>query len=191
MEGLNKPITEERPRSPYDEETIPSDFIHPSKAEGSSVHIIKSNDIEIPVSFVMDQEGRFRLNGMQEGTEQGAIVSGRLQKELAKINHIVLTERLRKTGISNELIRHLEDKLIERGVETIYAGFYIPETVNFFLKSGYTIISKESLTEEIKKNLLLNPEDFDSKVIDRETFDSLKDTEDGTKKILLMKEISR
>ncbi len=195
MEGPNK-ITpqeplEERLASPYDEQTIPSDFIHPTVAKGPDVHVIKSNDIEIPVSFVVNEDGRFRVDGLQEGTEEGVIISGRVAGELVKINHIEIGEQFRGLGIGTVLLADAEKNLSKVGTETIYAAFATGKTVEFFVRNGYTIIPNFFLTEEIKTKLFLNPEDFDDRVSDITIFNSLKDIEADTfRKILLKKELS-
>src|SRR3989344_2701794 len=165
-------------------------FIYPSAAEGPGIHELQAGDVRIPVSFTI-KEGRFRLNGVQEGTNNGAIISGVFSGDQVAINHIDFAEELRRTGLSKTILSDLEKLLQDQQVKTAYASFMIPGTVDFFLKNGYEIVSFSSLENEQKRRLALDAKDFDLRVNNAADYQALKETPNNEfRKILMVKKIS-
>ena len=152
----------------YDEpHRIPVDYIDPVSAGNSASEFLEIEDIVIPVAFVQNAEGNFRVSGVQESTKAGVVISGRIASGMAKINHLFVDESLRRTGVTDLLYTTAEKSLADEGVKIIYAGFYNPGSVKVFLRNGYKVISTDSLSEEVKTSLKLNPADFgtDKKIL--------------------------
>ena len=194
MEKISFPTEEKiveptQPQSDYDETKIPDEFIFPQVAKGLDIHTLKIGDFEMPVSF-RKEDGRFVVTGTQTESNEGGIISGRISGELAKINHIELTEKLRGVGVGKVLLTDLEEQLGKQGAKTIYAAFFNTSTIEFFLKNGYIIIPVESLDEDTKKNLKFNINNFDTKINNKEEFEAEKDREDR-RQVLLRKELEK
>ena len=184
--------TEVLPQSIYDETRIPDKFINPRVAEGSDIHELKAGDFEMPVSLEIE-DGRFFITGIQNESNKGGIVSGRISGDMVKINHLDLAKELRDssktyTGVANALLTDLEGQLGKQGAKTIYAAFFNTGTVEFFLKNGYAVIPAESLDEDTKKNLKFNLNNFDTKINNEEEFEKEKDREDR-RQVLLRKNL--
>ena len=164
-------------------------FITAHEAEGEGVHEVSSGNFIMPVKVFFEYE-HFAISGIENSTQVGGIISGRILNNVIKIDHIDLDEKLRRSGLSVELLRDLEEKLKDRGVDNFYASFYTIGTVEFFLKNGYEIISPNNinLSDEEKKKLFMKSKDFDQRVKSEADFQDLK-TVEGIKfgKILLKK----
>ena len=177
----------------YDEkERIPTVFIDPQPAEGPNTSELVAGDFKMQVSLNLDKEGRFRVSGIKEKSKQGGIVSGRLWNNMVKINHIELDKSLRghdpKIGVA--LLSKAEEQLKNIEVKIIYAKFSKIVTIDAFIKNGYEIILPESISDEIRKNLLINTEDdVDKRIRSKEDYEMLKSKNEDTKQILLKKEI--
>lgn len=162
-------------------------LIFPSKAAGINIQNLKLEGMNIPVSFTMLPEGRFRLNGMEEKFKKGLVMSGFLFDRDAKINHVMVDEELRRYAkehgnikIGESALSRLEESLKEKGIDTVYAVFYTSEIIEFFKRNGYDIIALDNLKESSKKNLGIDPEGFDKKIITNEDFEQLKSAKQKT-----------
>ncbi len=169
-------------------------LIFPSKAEGSDVHRLSVENINLPVSFTILDSGHFRLNGLMEDSDKGVVVSGITSKELAKINHIKVDEELRvyakehgNIRIGEAVLADLEQSLKKTGVENVYAVFYNRETVSFFLRNGYDILPIQSLIGDQKTTLDIDEEGFDERITDNESFLKLKNVKDQNIKHVFLK----
>ena len=166
-------------------------FIIPHAAKGQNTHslTIKESDFEMPVSFHVEGEN-FYITGLRNEGDVGAIIWGNISKDLVKIKHIELAKYLRGKGVGKALLADLEQQLAQQGVTTAYSAFANPDTVEFFLKKGYNIIPLKSLSEEQRTRLDMDTEDYDDRIMDEDSFNSLKRNEQvELKKILLHKEI--
>ena len=168
-------------------------FINPSPAGASDAHELHAKTSKVPVSFATEA-GRFRLSGIQGGTSDGVIVSGVITGDAVKINHILVSEALRHTGISGALLAELENQLKLQHVKIAYATFGKLGTVDFFLKNGYVIIPFDSLEEEIKKSLDMRAEGIETDVRNDDDYAKLglkikEDPEYDSRQILLAKKL--
>lgn len=146
----------------------------------------------MPISFKIKEDGRFDIGGIQKESNRGAVISGNIAGDITKINHIFTDEELRGMGIGKALLAKLEEQLEKQGIKIIFPTFEKPETVEFFLHSGYRIIPVESLMEEEKRSLDIDAGAFDERVRCEDDFIALKGKEETRfKKILLIKEIGK
>ena len=76
--------------------------------------------------------------------------------------------------IGEAALSDLERSLKKQGVATVYAVFYAPETIEFFRRNGYVVSSVESLQDDLKEPLGIDPTDFNIQITDDETFEKLR-----------------
>lgn len=171
-------------------------LISPSLAEGPNTHKLDIEEMNIPVSFTVLPDGHFRLNGLQEGSHAGLVMSGFASGAEAKINHVIVDSELRQAAkqsgnirIGEAAIADLEKNLEEQGVTTLYAIFYTPETIDFFRRNGYEIMSVDSLGDDIKLRLGIDSEGFATQIKDDETFEKLRPSNPEDYRHVLLKKI--
>lgn len=172
-------------------------YIFPSKACGTDIHNLPIENTTLPVSFSQHPEGYFRLNGVLEEIKAGLVISGFLYNTEAKINHITVDQQLKeyikeqtKQRVSDMALAELEKQLQNNGIKTVYAVFYAPRTIDFFIRNGYTISTIDLLSENTKINLGMNPTGFDKTILDQGLFENMKQTNpEGTRHVLLVKHL--
>ncbi len=169
-------------------------LIYPSKAEGPGVHNLKVEGLIIPVSFTVLPEGRFRINGLQEGGSVGLVMSGFMSGNCAKINHVKVEEDLRNQAkehggvrVGEAALLDLEQSLKEKGATISYAVFSVLKTIEFFRRNGYKVSSIGALDGNIKTQLGIKPYGFNKQITNDETFEQLK--ENNKKQVLLEKQL--
>lgn len=173
-------------------------LIYPSEADGANIHNLKLQGITIPVSFTVLPGGYFRMNGLQEGHSAGLVLSGFLFNTDAKINHVVVDEELRRYAkehgnarVGEAALLDLEESLKKQGISTVYAVFYMPDTIEFFRRNGYKIASVASLMNDTKIHLGIRSEGFNKQITDDETFDQHRPTDsERYQHVLLKKHLS-
>jgi GNAT superfamily N-acetyltransferase len=174
-------------------------FVFPHPATGEHVSHIpvregNGKEFTIPVSLTV-VEKRFHLDGVRSGSENGAIVSGYIDLESAVVNHIEVDESFRGLGVGKELISDLEERLRERGVKKILAVFGKKNTLEYLLRCGYDVVDSNSISDEEKKRLgILDGYDFDVRITDKKSFDSVVENEEDKEymevgKVLLEKKL--
>ncbi len=168
-----KELQEIQMHTPYNEPPTPNEFLVASPAEGIMIREFKAEGVTIPISFNMEF-GRFRLHGVENETNNGALISGRISGTkdggIAKISHIAIADGL--SNIAPAFLRDLETQLeFQWARGSIYAVANSTQEVEFFSQNGYQVISVEAISQEIKRNLKINT-----------------DETDGVKNTILMKE---
>ncbi len=174
-------------RSRYNMEHIPG---YPYLAEGDGVHELIADEFHMPVSLQIRADGRFGFSGLQEQTGKGAIISGKVSGDVAKVNHIIVDEELRDSagtfqGVADALLADLENELKARDVKIIYAVFIKTPIVKFLLQNGYEVIPIASLPEDVQKRLQLNPMNFNQRVNNAEEFLARPESESSYQIVLL------
>jgi len=148
---------------------------------------IKIGDKKIPMTLGIAEDGYFGLGNHDYPGE--FVIGGILNKEQARISHIIIPESLRGKGVGKTLLSELEKQLESRGVKNIFPTFSKVQTIEFFLGNGYDIIPAESLTEEEKHGLDLDRIKLDEEILDQEDFDQVKKMEKNQKRGQLSKKI--
>lgn len=177
-------------RPEYNMERIPG---YPYSAQGDGVHELIAGEFCMPVSLQVRADGRFGLSGIQERNGKGAIISGKVSGDVAKINHIILDEELRDSagtfqGVAEALLADLETELEMRDVKIIYAVFIKTQIVKFLLQHGYEVMSIASLPEDVQKRLQLNPMNFNKRVNNTKEFLARPESE-STYQVVLLNQI--
>lgn len=93
--------------------------------------------------FEIGVDGYF---GLGNEVEQVGL-SGKIDKHVATLTHIIVSEKHRGKDYGKKLIQGLEEKLKSRGVKTIYAFFRNEDTAKFLASQGYLYIESGDLSE--------------------------------------------
>lgn len=80
-------------------------------------------------------------------------LSGKIDKNVAMLTHIIVSEKHRGKDYGKKLIQELEEKLTSRGIKIIYAFFRNESTAEFLSSQGYSHVGIEDFSEEDKEVL--------------------------------------
>jgi N-acetylglutamate synthase-like GNAT family acetyltransferase len=105
---------------------------------------------EVPeLKFEIGADGYF---GLGNEVEQVGL-SGKVDKNVAMLTHIIVSEKHRGKDYGKKLIQELEEKLRSRSIKIIYAFFRNEDTAEFLSSQGYSRVGIEDFSEEDKEVL--------------------------------------
>ena len=165
-------------------------FVVPHEASGSEIVEIASKDGEVKIPVAFHTEGDdFYITGLQPSTNEGGIISGKISVDAAKVNHIDLAKNFRNLKLGQAFLNSLEQALKKRNVKNAYAVFGRQGTIDFFLRNGYTVISLSALNENQKKELVIDPKDFQEIRNNEEYAEAIKIEGTLKRKLLMVKDL--
>lgn len=100
-------------------------------------------------TFEVGADGYF---GLGNEVEQVGL-SGKINKHIATLTHIIVSEKYRGKDYGKKLIQKLEEKLTSRGIKMVYAFFRNESTAEFLSSQGYTPFKNEDLSKEDREVL--------------------------------------
>ncbi|MCK9186462.1 GNAT family N-acetyltransferase [Candidatus Gracilibacteria bacterium] len=124
----------------------PEDPISQDTTPDESPREIEDSELTISFHYMrVDDNIKFSIEGTIDKkcdvTIMGNIIFSSLNTAI--INHIFVEDIMRKRGLGKKLLTRLEEELKKQGIQTIYACFTNPKTVDFFLHSQYKITTPE------------------------------------------------
>ena len=109
-----------------------------------------SRNDEVPkFKFEIGTDGYFGLGN--EAEQVG--LSGKIDKHIAMVTHIIVSQEHRGKDNGRRLIQELEKNLASRGIEMVYTFFRSEDTTKFLASQGYSHFKSGDLSEENREVL--------------------------------------
>ncbi len=100
-------------------------------------------------TFEVGVDGYFGLGN--EASQIG--ISGKIDKNIAMVTHIIVSQEHRGKDYGRRLIQELEKNLASRGIEMVYTFFRSEDTTKFLASQGYLHFKSGDLSEEDREVL--------------------------------------